>query len=96
MTLAQLLGTSTKGPFEDDMSELGVGASRDFPVEGHHMRVTATGKVGCDSGRRRYRVECLTCVEVVHDATTGAHWNLERHLRDVAERAAIAAKDTKG
>lgn len=86
-TLGQVLGTSDKGPFDDDMPELReVGESRDFMLDGHQLRVTATREVGCDSGRRRYRVECLTCNEVVHDATTGPRWNLERHLRDVAER----------
>lgn len=60
-TLAQVLGTSNKGLFEDDMPELGVGESRDYAVEGHHMHVTATRELGCDTGRRRYRVECLTC-----------------------------------
>src|SRR5262245_46962030 len=78
-TLGQILGTSSKSVFDDDVPDLRVGESRDYAVDGHHLRVTATGELGCDSGRRRYRVECLTCDEVVHEATTGAHWNMRHH-----------------
>lgn len=86
-TLGQVLGTSDRSVFEDDMPELRAGESRDYAIDDHHMRVTATSELGCDTGRRRYRVECLSCREVVHVATTGAHWNMEYHLRDVARRA---------
>lgn len=85
-TLGQILGTSNRGVFEDDLPDLREGQSRDFVLGDHHLRVTATRELGVDTGRRRYRVEWLTCAEVVHEATTGAHWNMERHLRDVAER----------
>ena len=99
MTLAQLLGTSNKSIFEDDVPDLRAGESRDFAVEGHHMRVTGTSALGCDTGRRRYRVECLTCGELLHEATTGAYANMERHivrLRWAAEAVARAvAKDAK-
>jgi len=90
-TLRQLLGTSSKGPFDDDMPELREGQSRDFVVDGHHLRVTATSELGIDTGRRRYRVECLTCGEIVHEATTGPRWNMARHPRWAAEDAAMGA-----
>jgi hypothetical protein len=80
-TLGQVLGTSSRGPYDDDVPELREGQSCDYAIEGHHLRVTATSALGCDSGRRRYRVECLTCDEVVHEATTGAHWNMRHHVK---------------
>lgn len=86
-TLGQILGTSNRSVFEDDM-DLREGQSRDYAEGGHHFRVTATGKLGVDTGRRRYRVECLSCGEIVHEATTGAHANIRYHLRDAADRAA--------
>jgi hypothetical protein len=91
-TLAQVLGTSDKGPFDDDVDGLAVGQSRDYMLDGHHQRVTATGEVGIDSGRRRYRVECLTCAEIVHEATTGAFANMERHVRWAREDADRATR----
>ena len=85
-TLGQVLGTSNRGVYEDDLPDLLDDQSRDFVRDDHHLRVTATSKLGCDTGRRRYRVECLSCGEVVHEATTGAHWNIGFHIRDVAQR----------
>jgi hypothetical protein len=84
-TLGQILGMSNRSIFEDAMPELREGESRDFAIEDHHMRVTATNELGCDTGRRRYRVECLSCGEVVHAATTGPQWNMKHHLRDAAD-----------
>lgn len=86
-TFAQILGTSNRSIFDDDMPDLREGESRDFVHNdhleaAHHLRVTATRELGCDTGRRRYRVECLTCNEVVHEATTGAHWNMGFHIRE--------------
>ena len=89
-TLGQVLGTSHKSVHEDDVEGLRPGESRDYLVDGHHQRVTATDQHGCDSGRRRYRVECLTCGGVVHEATTGAHSNMRTHARFAAEDAALA------
>ena len=88
-TLGQVLGTSGKSVHEDDV-DLRPGESRDYLVDGHHQRVTATDQLGRHSGRRRYRVECLTCGAVVHEATTGAHANMRTHARFAAEDAALA------
>jgi hypothetical protein len=87
-TLGQILGTSNRDIFEDDVLDLREGQARDFMRSDHRLRVTATRHLGVDTGRRRYRVECLTCGEIVHEATTGAHWNMEFHVRDAARRAA--------
>ena len=91
-TLGQILGTSNRDVFEDDMPELREGESRDHVIGGHHLRVTATRHLGVDTGRRSYCVECLTCSEIVHEATTGAHWNMKFHVKDAAERAAEESK----
>ena len=87
-TLGQIVGTSNRDVFEDDLPDLREGESRDYAIGDHHLRVTATRELGVDTGRRCYRVECLTCAKVVHEAMTGAHWNMEYHVRDAARRSA--------
>ena len=62
-----------------------VGEKRSVTIGGHVFCILATEQVGCDSGRRRYRVECHTCELVVHEATTGPHHMARGHLRDVEE-----------
>jgi len=42
-----------------------VGEKRSVTIGGHMFCILATEQVGCDSGRRRYRVECHTCELVV-------------------------------
>jgi len=46
----------------------------------HNMRITATGGEGFNTGRPRYRVECLTCRLVVHEATTGPVSRVTSHF----------------
>ena len=60
------------GPQHDDV---------DFDVAGHHFRVSQTGETGINSGRRRYRVECLEC-RAFSKATTGPTANIRAHLRE--------------
>lgn len=50
--------------------------------DGHEFKVTPTNAIGIHSGRRRHRVECVTCQAVVHEATTGPSQMIERHLRE--------------
>ncbi len=45
----------------------------------HAFEVTATDEVGCDTGRRRYRVECVTCKTVLHANTTGPECRIRSH-----------------
>lgn len=59
--------------------------SGDRTRSGHAFRVTPTDSFGLHSGRRRYRVDCLTCGEVAHEATTGPSETIERHLRERGE-----------
>ena len=79
-TLGQLLGTSSRGVFEDDIDGMQPGDVRRFTRGEQAFDVTATRELGCDTGRRRYRVECVTCGELVHEATTGPRWNMEHHV----------------
>ena len=51
----------------------------------HAFVITATAELGCDTGRRRYRVVCRSCDVVVHPATTGPQSNMETHVRWVTE-----------
>jgi hypothetical protein len=51
----------------------------------HLFVITAMKGLGCDTGRRRYRVICRSCDVVVHPATTGPRQNMRSHLREVAE-----------
>lgn len=74
-----------RDPFEDAIPGMQVGEERSMTIGGHVFRIVATEQVGCDSGRRRYRVECHTCELVVHEATTGPHHMARGHLRDVEE-----------
>ena len=70
---------------EDAIPGMLLGDERTLTLEGHTFRIVATEHVGCDSGRHRYRVECLTCEIQVHEATTGPLQQTRHHLRDVAE-----------
>lgn len=56
-----------------------------LPRGGHNFRVTATSLEGFHTGRRRYKVECLSCgdpghPELVHEATTGPESFMESHV----------------
>lgn len=66
---------------EDAELNLAEGQSLDYASTSCVLRVTATAQVGWNTGRRRYRVECLTCNEIVHTATTRPHWNMRVHTR---------------
>lgn len=62
--------------YDDD----GPAESVEFEVEGHRFKVKPTELVGCDTFRRRYWVECLTCNEVLHEATTSATILVKQHI----------------
>lgn len=47
----------------------------------HVIAITATNQVGCDTGRRRYRVECRSCGLLLHEATTSVSAQVAYHLR---------------
>lgn len=52
----------------------------EFTVGGIKLCVTPTELFGCDTGRTRYKVECLSCGRVVHPATTGPVCLCQGHL----------------
>jgi hypothetical protein len=60
----------------------GPSAPTTFRMEGAWLQVTPTNKIGCDTGRTRYWVECLTCNEILHEATTGPKYYIEKHLSE--------------
>lgn len=60
----------------------GPAIATEFTVRGVTMKVAGTGDTAIHSGRNRYRVECVTCEEVVHPNTTGATTRCEDHLRE--------------
>lgn len=73
--------------YQDAYPDLGLGAEALLEVRGGHLfAVTATREVGCDTGRRRYRVICRACRVVVHPATTGPYQQMNMHVREVEER----------
>ncbi len=51
-------------------------------VDGCTLRISPTDQRGCDSGRIRYRVECLSCGTLVHEGSTSAPAQVNAHLRD--------------
>ncbi|KKM69511.1 hypothetical protein LCGC14_1450130 [marine sediment metagenome] len=54
----------------------------EFELAGATMRVSATDAIAPSTLRTRYRVECLTCDELIHEATTSATIRCEQHLKD--------------
>ena len=49
-------------------------------VKGHVLSLTPTGDRGSDSGRVRWRIECLTCRVILHENTTGPTTWIKQHL----------------
>lgn len=47
------------------------------------FRVRATGEVGIDTGRPRFEVYCMTCAELIHEATTGPVTRISQHREQV-------------
>lgn len=58
---------------------LELGAQLLVPLDGHRYLVMATSVFGIPSLRRRYLLACLTCMTLVHEATNGVTWHIERH-----------------
>lgn len=53
-----------------------------FEAQGHRFLVQACPlhMMAPDTMRTRYRVECLSCGVLLHEATTGASIRVEQHL----------------
>lgn len=52
----------------------------EIEISGHLFAITPTTLIGGDSGRTRFRVECKTCGEMLHEATTGPRLRIASHL----------------
>jgi dCMP deaminase len=51
-----------------------------FIAAGAQMRVEPTSRYGRDTGRTRFKVECMTCAKVLHPGTTSASSMVAGHL----------------
>lgn len=54
-----------------------------FKHDGHVFKVEHTIDVGFDTGRNKYKVECLSCNKVLHENTTGPRAYIELHLNSI-------------
>jgi len=66
----------------DGPRSLKVGERLDFEIAGNRFRIESTDALAPTTLRTRYRVTCLECAEVLHEATTGPKTYLRMHLRD--------------
>jgi len=82
--------------FEDDVPGLVPGATLLRVLGDHVFAITATHQVGCDTGRRRYRVECRSCRLLVHEASTSAGAQVRYHLRHPGDGQSLSASDVSG
>lgn len=66
----------------------------DFGVDGVRLRIARVPeRWGVSTGRSRFKVECLTCGEVLHGATTGASLIFDAHLdeKHASSRGAVCS-----
>lgn len=75
-------GQPTGDPYDGD----GPTEPCEVEHEGHRIRFTPTKLSGFNTGRPRVHVECLTCSEVLHEATTGPRPNAEWHWLEMRQR----------
>lgn len=66
----------------------------EFEHGGHKFRVSPTGLDGFNSGRRRYKSECLTCGMVLHGASTSAYSWIRIHLVPASKLSVDSAQPT--
>lgn len=50
-----------------------------FEYGGRRFLVTPTGGTGIHTGRDRFRVDCLSCGELLHESTTGPSARVRNH-----------------
>jgi hypothetical protein len=81
---------------EDEIPQLIPGSVLVQVHEGHLFAIQATHQVGCDTGRRRYRVECRSCHLLVHEASTSARAQVEYHLRHPGDGEPLIATQSPG
>lgn len=81
---------------EDDIPGLVSGAALVRVYGDHVFVITGTHQVGCDTGRRRYRVECRSCRLLVHEASTSARAQVEYHLRHPSDGQPLTTSSGPG
>jgi hypothetical protein len=81
---------------EDDIPGLVPGATLVRVYADHVFVITATNQVGCDTGRRRYRVECRSCHLLVHAASTSARAQVKYHLRQPSDGEPLTPSSSSG
>ena len=74
------------GVYEDELPDLKPGEMQSHQVDGHTFKITATSDTGFNSGRRCYRVECVSCEILVHPGSTSADAQIRYHLRNPTDR----------
>jgi hypothetical protein len=62
------------------------GAPCEVENEGHRFVVANSGTIGVDTGRTRWRVECVTCTKEIHPGSTSATAQVSRHLLEVGRK----------
>lgn len=58
----------------------------EFDLEEARLQVEPTGRSSLTTGRKLYKVKCLTCKEIVRGATTSASIHCVRHVLSVAHQ----------
>ena len=61
------------------MADCGPGQEITYKLDGHLVQVKPL-ELTALSGRRRYQVHCLSCMEELHEATTGPQHYLDQHV----------------
>lgn len=72
--------------WQDEDPKMKPGDIKTILVGKHQIRITATDKTGFTSGRRLYRVECVTCNILVHPGSTSAKHQIDAHLEHPTQR----------
>ena len=54
----------------------------EFEISGVSLKVETTDALAPSTFRDRYKVTCVTCNEILHEATTSATIRCEDHLRE--------------
>lgn len=83
------MSTKYEFPWNKEGSGMYVSDAPPAPCEAeyhtHTIRFTPTDLDGIHSGRTRVRVQCLTCGEVLHEATTGPRTVARHHWQHALE-----------
>ena len=71
---------------DDELPEMKPGDEKLVTKGDHTFKITATSRTGFNSGRRCYRVECVSCAILVHPGSTSSRAQIENHLEYPSDR----------